>query len=130
MRADAHERTKMKHPGGSHRRVIAIAAGLGLVLFGTSPSALQKRAKPATHRIAIETLEYLPKTMTVKVGDSLEWVNKDPFPHTATSKMGKFDSRSIEAGKSWKHTVQSKGEFPYVCTLHPTMTATVTVEER
>jgi plastocyanin len=118
----------MKNPGRSRRQPIAVAAGIGLVLSGTSPSALPESAKPATHTIAIESLEYLPKTITVHVGDSLVWINKDPFPHTATSKAGKFDSRSIEAGKSWKHTVRSKGEFSYVCTLHPTMKGTVQVE--
>jgi plastocyanin len=106
---------------------VAVIA-LGLVLSGTSPRALMQSAKPATHTIAIQTLEYEPKTITVKAGDSLVWVNKDPFPHTATSKAGKFDSRAIEAGKSWKHTPKTKGEFSYVCTLHPTMKAVVRVE--
>ena len=41
--------------------------------------------------------------MTAKRGDTIVWVNKDPFPHTATAK-GVFDSHEIAAGKSWKYT--------------------------
>jgi plastocyanin len=101
--------------------------GFGLVLSGTSPGMSQP-SKPATQTITIDALEYTPQTISVKAGDSVVWVNKDPFPHTATSKAGKFDSRAIGAGKSWKHTPQAKGEFAYVCTLHPTMEAVVRVE--
>jgi plastocyanin len=31
-------------------------------------------------------------------------------------------------GKSFTFKSTTRGEFPYVCTLHPTMTATVKVE--
>jgi plastocyanin len=55
------------------------------------------------------------------------WVNKDLVPHTATSKAGEFDSQVIPAGKSWRFTTRKKGEFAYVCTFHPTMTATLQV---
>jgi plastocyanin len=107
--------------------ISAAVVGAGLVLCGTSPGMTQT-SRPATHTITIESLEYAPKTITVKAGDSVVWVNKDPFPHTATSKAGKFDSRAIDAGKSWKHTPRTKGEFAYVCTLHPTMKAVVRVD--
>jgi plastocyanin len=67
-------------------------------------------------------------TLTVRKGDSVVWVNKDPFPHTATSKSGKFDSGTIDAGKSWKLTPRTTGEFGYVCALHPTMKGTLRVK--
>jgi len=49
--------------------------------------------------------------------------------HTATSsEAGIFDSKLIAPGKSWKLTVRKKGDFPYKCTYHPTMTATLHVQ--
>ena len=73
----------------------------------------------------MEAVSFQPEALTVRVGDSVVWVNKDPFPHTATASS--FDSKVILAEKSWKHTPKAPGEFPYVCILHPTMKATLRV---
>ncbi len=62
-----------------------------------------------------------------KRGDSIVWINKDPFPHTVTS-TGKFDSNEIQPGESWTYQVQQSGELPYICSLHPTMKATLRVK--
>lgn len=85
-------------------------------------------AKAATHTVAIDGTTFQPVAVTVKVGDSVVWVNKDPFPHTVTSAAGGFDSHEIAPGKSWKYTATKKGEFAYVCIFHPTMKATLKVE--
>ena len=84
-------------------------------------------SKPATYTVLIDGVKYVPETITVRRGDTVVWVNKDPFPHTATAK-GSFDSRTIAEGKSWKWTPRKAGEYAYVCTLHPNMTGTVKVE--
>jgi plastocyanin len=55
-------------------------------------------------------------------------INEDVVPHTATSKAGGFDSQVIQAEKSWKFAVRKKGDFAYVCTFHPTMTAMLRVK--
>jgi plastocyanin len=58
----------------------------------------------------------------VAPGDTIVWINKDLVPHTATSETGGFDSSVILASQSWRYTVQKKkGDFSYVCTLHPAM---------
>jgi plastocyanin len=48
-------------------------------------------------------------------------VNKDILAHTATSKAGTFDSKTIQPGASWRYKVpaKTKGEFPYTCSFHP-----------
>jgi plastocyanin len=84
-------------------------------------------AAGATHTIVIEGVKYEPETLTVNRGDTIVWVNKDPFPHTVTAK-GAFDSHDIAAGKSWKYTARKAGEYAYVCTLHPNMKGTLTVK--
>ncbi|RDK05894.1 hypothetical protein DN412_34390 [Cupriavidus lacunae] len=56
------------------------------------------------------------------------WVNKDPFPHTVTAQSGGFDSKGIAPGNSWKYISRRTGIFPYTCTFHPTMKATLSVE--
>lgn len=80
--------------------------------------------------MVIEGTQFKPEDLTVKRGDMVVWINKDPFPHTATAtaSAGGFDSKSIASGKSWKYTSRKAGVFPYSCTLHTTMKGTLHVE--
>ena len=108
----------------SYRTVAFVAAVLALLCWSMGPAA----AADAPKTVAIDGTAFQPATLTVKVGDSVTWVNKDPFPHTVTSAAGGFDSHEIAPGKSWKYTATKKGEFAYICIFHPTMKATLKVE--
>jgi plastocyanin len=108
-------------------RLLAVVIAAGLLTWAVAPAAGQQR-KARTHTVTIEATAFAPAAVTVAPGDTILWVNKDPFPHTATSASGKFDSGTIEAGKSWKHVVRAKGKFDYTCTFHPTMKGVVRVE--
>jgi plastocyanin len=99
----------------------------GLILCTMVVFAVDQR-KPKTHTVTIEGMRFQPEMLTVERGDTIVWVNKDLVPHTATSKAGNFDSKLIEADKSWKYTVGNKGDFAYICTFHPTMNAMLQVE--
>jgi plastocyanin len=48
---------------------------------------------------------------------------QDPFPHTVTAVDGAFDSKSIDAGKSWKYVAKRPEEYRYAGTFHSTMKA-------
>ena len=102
-----------------------LAAALGSLLGSIGPGAAAPASKPSKHTVVMEAVAFQPKALTIKVGDSVVWVNRDPFPHTATSEA--FDSKVIAAGSSWTYTAKAPDEFPYVCTLHPTMKATLRV---
>jgi plastocyanin len=69
-----------------------------------------------------------PEVLTVRPGDTVVWVNRDPVPHTATARSGAFDSGSVEPGKSWKYRAGKPGSFPYFCAFHPTMKGVLKVE--
>jgi len=77
--------------------------------------------------VTIDGSSYGPSPITVRKGDTVRWVNKDPFPHTVTA-AGKFDSKSIAANGKWSYRATKAGEFPYICTLHPNMKGTLKVE--
>ena len=112
----------------STRHIAVGAAVLGLLWSGMASGAAVAPPEPKTHTVTIDAMRFQPEVLTVAPGDAIVWVNKDPFPHTATSPAGGFDSREIATGASWKHTAAKKGEFEYVCTLHPTMRGTLRVE--
>jgi plastocyanin len=106
-------------------RLLCVAAALGLLVSGPmsdlAQGAVTQTRQRKTHTVTIEGTSFQPERLTVAAGDTVVWINKDPFPHTATSKAGAFDSGSIAPEKSWKLTPVKAGEFDYVCTLHPTM---------
>jgi plastocyanin len=108
-----------------HSGLVAAAA---LTLLVWSDRGAAAAPKPVTHRLAIEATTFTPELLTVKVGDTIVWTNKDPFPHTVTSAAGGFDSHEIAPGESFTYTAGTKGEFPYTCTFHPTMKARLRVE--
>jgi plastocyanin len=106
---------------------ILLVAALGLPSCGGGPDAAAVTPPPTTHTITLEAVAFKPEDLTLKPGDTVVWVNKDPFPHTATA-TGVFDSKDIAAEKSWSFTATKTGEFPYTCTYHPTMKGVLRVK--
>jgi plastocyanin len=99
--------------------------GLG---FSLATLALHAHAAPTVHTIMIDGMRFIPQTVEVKRGDTVVWRNKDPFPPTATAGKGGPASPSIAAGASWTYKATRRGSYPYVCTLHTTMTGTLIVK--
>ena len=106
----------------------AIVTAAAVVTVCLIDLTAEQRRKPRTHTVTMENMRFQPRTLTVTRGDTVVWVNKDLVPHTATSEAGGFDSQLVAADKSWRFTVQKKGDFAYVCTFHPTMTAMLRVK--
>jgi plastocyanin len=88
------------------------------------------QACAADHVVTIEAMGFSPRELVVRQGDTIEWVNKDPFPHDATSTAKGFTTGAIAADGRRKLTVSKTGEFAYRCTLHPMMQGRVTVLPR
>jgi len=78
--------------------------------------------------IAIDGTRFQPREITVAVGDTVVWTNKDPFPHNVTSQDGGFHSKDLRPDQSYSFHATKRGTFPYVCTLHPTMAAVIHVK--
>lgn len=71
-------------------------------------------------------MRFVPETLTVRPGDRIVWVNQDLVAHTVTSRS--FDSHAIAPNASWTLVARRPGHYPYGCTLHPTMKATLIVQ--
>ena len=103
-------------------RTAAAAAGLCVLVVcaaGFRADAEAAVRKPVTHTVTIDGARFSPADLSLAVGDSVVWVNKDILAHTATSSKPGFDSKVIPPGKSWRYTAKRKGEFPYTCVFHP-----------
>ncbi len=93
-------------------------------------AALALPAEAKTWTVKITGMRFEPATVTVAPGDTVVWVNDDPFQHTVTSSgAGRFDSHAIEPGAKWRYEAKTPGRYPYVCTFHPTMQATLVVKD-
>ena len=83
-------------------------------------------AHAATIQITIESLAFTPAEVSAKVGDTIEWVNKDVFVHTATARNGDFDVTQPPK-KTVTSVLNKAGAVEYYCRFHPNMKAVLKI---
>ncbi len=80
-------------------------------------------------KITMKDIEFQPSDKKVKVGDTVTWVNEDAVEHDATATEGAdFKSELFGKGKTFEWKAEKAGTVKYVCTVHPGMEGTLTVE--
>jgi len=74
--------------------------------------------------------KFQPPLLTVSVGTTVKWVNKDVAPHTATRNASDeaFDSGRMGPGAVFEHTFHAPGTYGYLCWLHQGMQGRVVVQ--
>ena len=91
-----------------------------------APADNAASADPVT--VDIANFAFAPKDIQAKVGQKITFTNQDSAPHTATATEGaKFDSGQLDQGKSFSYTAKKAGTIQFVCSFHPNMTGTITV---
>jgi plastocyanin len=83
-------------------------------------------AGAATIQITMENLVISPPEASAKVGDTVEWINKDIFAHTATARNGDWDV-TIAPKKTATSVLKKAGTVEYYCRFHPNMKATLAI---
>ena len=108
--------------------------GIGDVWFvaavGTTsgtPGASPVASLAAATAVTIKDFAFNPSTLEVKAGTTVTWTNQDTTTHTVTGDHGEFDSGNLAQGKSFIHAFDQPGTYPYHCSIHPSMMATITV---
>lgn len=108
-----------------------LVLGLCMVAaFLGSVRAARSDAAPVTNtvQVAIFNYKFDPETVTVPVGTTVTWTNKDEIPHTVASTDNSFKgSGGLDTGDSYSYTFTKPGTYSYYCTLHPFMKGTVVV---
>lgn len=82
-------------------------------------------AHAETIQIRIDKLVYSPVEIKAKVGDTIEWINKDTLAHTATVR-GDWDV-TIAANSSASLVLKKAGTVDYYCRFHPNMKGRITI---
>ena len=110
-----------------------LAAGCGSSSNNNSSMTNPSPSNGATVTIvsgarSLTTTAYSPNPISVSVGTTITWLNNDSTAHTATSNNGAFDTGTISAGGSVSRQFSTAGSFPYHCSFHPGMVATINVQ--
>jgi len=79
--------------------------------------------------IEIKDFNFSPKTITVKSGEKITWINRDEEPHTVVSVEKQFKkSSALDTDQEFTITAGAPGTYTYFCSVHPKMTGTIVVE--
>lgn len=101
------------------RLVLAGIAALALVL--AAPAAT------ATSTVQITKTGFIPATVTINSGDSVDWRNADTTNHQVVANGGQFASPILTPGKTYTHVFARGGTFRYHDALHASPKGTVIV---
>jgi plastocyanin len=121
------------------KRRSVLIAGLAAVvmvavvlLLAGSPNvtANTQQAGSATTEVKIDNFSFGPGTITVAVGTTVTWINRDDIPHTvvSTDDPKAFKSKVMDTDEKFSYTFAKPGTYPYFCSIHPKMTGKVIVQ--
>jgi len=110
--------------------VLLVALGLEIagLVAGTGNFAASAQQKPETAEVKIDNFSFGPETLTVPVGSTVTWTNRDDVPHTVVSTEGVFKSKVLYADERFSFTFSKAGSYPYFCSIHPKMTGKVVAQ--
>jgi plastocyanin len=99
-----------------------------LLLYAASPSVTANDQPSAAIEVKIDNFVFAPQTLTVPVGATVTWTNKDDIPHTTVSTDGVFKSKVMDTDEKFSYTFTKAGTYAYYCSVHPKMTGKVVVQ--
>ncbi|HTF26564.1 MAG TPA: cupredoxin family copper-binding protein [Candidatus Limnocylindria bacterium] len=107
---------------------VAVVIGVGTVDVSQKDLLASAQQKPETTEVKIDNFSFGPGTLTVPVGTTVTWTNRDDIPHTVVSTEGAFKSKVLDTDEKFAYTFSKAGTYPYFCSIHPKMTGKVIVQ--
>jgi plastocyanin len=108
----------------------ALAIGMGTISVGFRNSLASAQQKPGATEVKIDNFSFGPTALTVPVGTTVTWTNRDDIPHTVVSNddAKTFKSKVLDTDEKFSFTFSKAGTYPYFCSIHPKMTGKVIVQ--
>ena len=117
------------------RRSVSVAifiavAVLGIAAIGAQSSAVAAQQKPESVDVKIDNFSFGPASLTISVGSTVTWTNRDDIPHTVVSADDPkvFKSKVLDTDEKFSFTFTRAGTYAYFCSIHPKMTGKVIVQ--
>src|SRR5258708_28201570 len=101
---------------------VGLAFGIGALGAGQKYFAANAQQKPEITEIKIDNFSFGPATLTVSVGTTVTWTNRDDIPHTVVSTDRALKSKALDTDETFSFTFSEAGTYPYICSIHPIMT--------
>jgi plastocyanin len=118
------------------RRSVFVASLMAMAVIGLggivgehmSFVARAQEKTASTAEVKIDNFVFGPAAITVPVGTTVTWINRDDIPHTVVSTDKVFKSKVLDTDEKFSFTFTKPGEYPYFCSIHPKMTGKVVVQ--
>jgi|SRR5579859_432782 len=117
------------------RRSVFVAVVVAMVVLGSAAlggkhSALAAQQKTQSVEVKIDNFSFGPAALTVSVGSTVTWTNRDDIPHTVVSADDPkvFKSKVLDTDEKFSFTFTKAGTYAYFCSIHPKMTGKVVVQ--
>lgn len=103
---------------------------IAMLLMFPGSGRLKASDQPAAANaeIKIDNFSFGPPTITVPVGSTLTWTNRDDIPHTSVSIEAVFKSKVLDTDEHFSYTFSKAGTYRYYCTIHPKVVGKVIVQ--
>jgi plastocyanin len=106
-----------------------VIAAVALLVSGSrSFVATAQQAQASSAEVKIDNFSFGPAAVTVAVGTTVTWTNRDDIPHTVVSDDKVFKSKVLDTDEKFSYTFTKPGTFGYFCSIHPKMTGKVVVQ--
>jgi plastocyanin len=107
---------------------LATPVMIAILLLAGSPSiTASDQPSAANAEVKIDNFSFGPQELTVAVGTTVTWTNRDDIPHTVVSTDGVFKSKVRDTDEKFTYTFTTTGTYPYFCSVHPKMTGKIVV---
>ena len=98
-----------------------LAVGLAVVIGGIAGAADDAK-------IMIDNFKFSPIPLTVAVGSTITWVNRDDIPHSIVFPALGVRSHTMDTNQSFNFHFEKSGTYDYICGLHPFMRGKIVVQ--
>jgi plastocyanin len=105
-----------------------VMAALLLARDSRGFAARAEQAQASSVEVKIDNFSFGPATLSVAVGTTVTWTNRDDIPHTVVSEDKVFKSKVLDTDEKFSFTFTKPGTYPYFCSIHPKMTGKVVVQ--
>lgn len=101
-----------------------LATGAEIAAAKTGRFAIKSKSATASNRVTagkatvkVSSFQFEPKVLTISAGTTVQWVNEGGR-HTVEADNGSFKSDTLTDGKTFEHTFDKPGTYPYHCSFH------------
>jgi plastocyanin len=108
--------------------VLLITLAAMLTTVGRARGGGAQEKAPAGVAVKIDNFSFGPAAVTVPVGTTVTWTNRDDIPHTVVSTDGVFKSKALDTDDTFSFVFSKPGIYSYFCSIHPKMTGQIIVQ--